>query len=383
MNNFNISIEISSATYETLPGKYHGKELYSLAGISCDNYMLLLDIAEEIDVPINPEDIIILTGEEKFVVSKHCTELSSNPKLVNPIPFKINGIDYDGQNSFPNAKITTEELLAIMGQNSTALRFILDLDGIADQVIPAEHEIVVGTNWRLLTTPITGEDECIDIEDCCEHTPPPANYYRIRVNDTKHKVDVPHMLGRDILLLSDVDNPNQHSLYQMFKGGGTKIIDPCEKVDFTAPGVERFTTIPLDMTEGLEARREFQLPEADRSFLDSTQLTWEAVVEGNVRRIIIHNFPLPSGYTAETTMVNIRLEAAYPDTQIDMAYFFPAIVRQNKAPIKATAIDSFDGKQWQRWSRHRTANNPWRPGLDNIATHIAAIKSWLVQELVK
>jgi hypothetical protein len=383
MNNFNISIEISSATYETLPGKYHGKELYSLAGISCDNYMLLLDVAEEIDVPINPEDIIILTGEEKFVVSKHCTELSSNPKLVNPVPFKMNGIHYDGQNGFSNAKITTEELLVIIGQNDTALRFILDLDGVADQVIPAEHEIVVGSNWRLLTTPITNEDECIDIEDCCDDITPPANYYRIKVNDSKYKVDVPHMLGRDILLLSNVDNPSQHSLYQMFKGGETKIVELCEKVDFTAPGVERFTTIPLDMTEGLNARRDFQLSEADGDFLNSMQSTWEAVIEGNIRRIIIHDFPLPSGYTAETTMLNMRLEASYPDTQIDMAYFFPAISRANNKPIKAITTDQFDGKQWQRWSRHRTASNPWRPGIDNISTHVAAIKSWFIQELVK
>ena len=42
---------------------------------------------------------------------------------------------------------------------------------------------------------------------------------------------------------------------------------------------------------------------------------------------------------------------------------------------------ALDGKQYQQWSRHRTAANPWRPGLDNVGTHLIQVDSWLQREL--
>lgn len=82
-------------------------------------------------------------------------------------------------------------------------------------------------------------------------------------------------------------------------------------------------------------------------------------------------------------MVNLRIESGYPEAQIDMAYFYPDLRRSDGTALKAIASDSFDGKQWQRWSRHRTPQNPWRPGIDNVSTHLSAVQSWLKLELNK
>jgi hypothetical protein len=131
------------------------------------------------------------------------------------------------------------------------------------------------------------------------------------------------------------------------------------------------------------ARRNFPLPEEDVDFLESTGLEWETVTEENIKRVIIKKLPTPAGYKNEHADLNVRIEAAYPDTQIDMVYFYPPIVRIDNKPISATADDAFEGKVWQRWSRHRTAQNPWRPGLDNLGTHIALVKEWLNLELKK
>ena len=131
------------------------------------------------------------------------------------------------------------------------------------------------------------------------------------------------------------------------------------------------------------ARRDFLLPEEDIEFLETTGLEWEAVTEKNIKRVIIRKLPTPSGYKSEHVDLNVRIEAAYPDTQIDMVYFHPPIVRADNKPISATADDAFEGKVWQRWSRHRTAQNPWRPGLDNLGTHIVLVKEWLNLELKK
>lgn len=130
-------------------------------------------------------------------------------------------------------------------------------------------------------------------------------------------------------------------------------------------------------------RRQFQLPEEDTEFLESNQFPWETVIDGSIKRVVIRDFPVPPGYNLMTIDVNVRIEAAYPDTQIDMVYFYPPLARSDGKPINATASDNFDGKSWQRWSRHRTNRHPWRPGLDNLSTHLALVGEWLSLELAK
>lgn len=130
-------------------------------------------------------------------------------------------------------------------------------------------------------------------------------------------------------------------------------------------------------------RRQFQLPEEDTEFLESSPFPWETVIEGKIKRVVIHDFPLPVGYNLKTVDLNVRIEGAYPDTQIDMVYFYPLLVRTDGKPINATAPDNFDGKAWQRWSRHRSNQHPWRPGLDNLSTHLALVGEWLRKEFEK
>ncbi|WP_439571503.1 E2/UBC family protein [Sphingomonas sp.] len=130
-------------------------------------------------------------------------------------------------------------------------------------------------------------------------------------------------------------------------------------------------------------RRDFALPEEDAEWLDALPNGYELVREGNLLRVVVRNWPVPSGYTVAEVDVNVRIEAGYPDAQIDMAYFHPDLVLASGRPIGALAQDQFDGRTWQRWSRHRTPANPWRPGIDNVATHFALIDDWLERELRK
>lgn len=129
-------------------------------------------------------------------------------------------------------------------------------------------------------------------------------------------------------------------------------------------------------------KRDFVLPEEDREFLESLGLAWETVASGE-NWVVIHDCPIPAGYTIPKVRVGLKIEPAYPQTQIDMVYFLPALVRSDGKVIKALSEHAFNGEQWQRWSRHRTAQNPWRPGVDNIEMHIALVNHWLKRELVQ
>ena len=128
-------------------------------------------------------------------------------------------------------------------------------------------------------------------------------------------------------------------------------------------------------------RRQFQLTEEDEECLTARGHTWEAVVENNTKWLIVHGYPIPEGYNHRAAYAALRIPPSYPDDQIDMVYFSPALALVNGKAIKQLTPHALDGKQYQQWSRHRTAENPWRPGLDNAYTHLLQVDSWLEREL--
>lgn len=79
--------------------------------------------------------------------------------------------------------------------------------------------------------------------------PPLAHRYVIRINKTKYTVEQRILSGTELLALAGKD-PNQNKLYQKLHGGQLKEIAPQVKVDLSAPGIERFQTVPLNETEG-------------------------------------------------------------------------------------------------------------------------------------
>ena len=130
-------------------------------------------------------------------------------------------------------------------------------------------------------------------------------------------------------------------------------------------------------------RRQFTLPAEDMEWLEMLGLSYELVTDGGALRVIVYDLPVPAGYNTQKVSAYVRIEPGYPDSQIDMVYFNPGLSRIDGRPIGALSGEGFDGKDWQRWSRHRTPANPWRPGVDNLATHFALVQDWLERELKK
>jgi hypothetical protein len=130
-----------------------------------------------------------------------------------------------------------------------------------------------------------------------------------------------------------------------------------------------------------DVRRAFQLPEEDLECLTALGIAWETVAEGAAKWIIFPEYHIPDGYNHRTASTALRIPPLYPDGDIDMVYFFPALALSSGKAIKQLSACSLDGRQYQQWSRHRTAQNPWRAGLDNICTHLIQVNSWLEREL--
>ncbi len=130
-------------------------------------------------------------------------------------------------------------------------------------------------------------------------------------------------------------------------------------------------------------RRQFQLPEEDVIYLNSLGLSWETITDQGMQWVIINDYPVCPGYTINTVSVAIKVETGYPRTPLDMAYFFPNLQRADGKSINALSFQPIDGKQFQRWSRHRTGENPWREGIDDLSTHMSLVSFWFEQEFKK
>ena len=100
--------------------------------------------------------------------------------------------------------------------------------------------------------------------------------------------------------------------------------------------------------------------------------------------VLLHDFPTHDGYTHARVTAAVRIETGYPQAELNMVYFFPALARKDGKAIGATqAVQQLDGKAFQRWSRHRTSENPWKAGRDYLGTHVLLIEDWLEREFEK
>jgi hypothetical protein len=130
-------------------------------------------------------------------------------------------------------------------------------------------------------------------------------------------------------------------------------------------------------------RRQFQMPEEDEEILNASGMKWETVKEGEAKWLILPEYGLPAGFNHRVAGAAFRIPPSYPDAAIDMVYFFPGLALSKGKPIGALSVFRLDGKDYQQWSRHRTAQNPWRKDVDNIGTHLVLVRDWLNKEIGK
>ena len=72
-------------------------------------------------------------------------------------------------------------------------------------------------------------------------------------------------------------------------------------------------------------RRMFRLPEADEDHLNLAGLSWETIVEGAARWLLVHAAPVAPGYKVTVADRAFSIDAGYPSSQIDMVYFHPSL----------------------------------------------------------
>ena len=132
----------------------------------------------------------------------------------------------------------------------------------------------------------------------------------------------------------------------------------------------------------------FELLKVDHIFLDGLGLRWETTTETSEqdpsqqrRWLLIHGYPVPSGYTTGSTLLALEIPTTYPGAQIDMFYTSPPLQLTSGMAIPRTqVVASIGGITFNGWSRHRGPQSAWDPDSDNVSTHLALVDSALAKE---
>jgi len=166
-----------------------------------------------------------------------------------------------------------------------------------------------------------------------------------------------------------------------------KQVDLDYMIDLREPGVEKLRLTPREINNGevvADTRRDFQLLQTDHAWLNGRSYDWSTIVDGGRRWLILRGVVLPAGYNAATAIIAMEIPTAYPMAEVDMFYCLPQLTRIDGREIPQTQVSQMiGGRSFQRWSRHRGAIAPWRPGQDSIVTHLLLVDESLNREMEK
>lgn len=116
------------------------------------------------------------------------------------------------------------------------------------------------------------------------------------------------------------------------------------------------------------------LSSEDEQFLTSLGNRYEVMADGQMIAVIIYGYELPNGYQPRQVDLLLRLAAGFPDSAPDMFWIEPVVHYIDGTDPPATGDRlSFNGRIWQRWSRHLAQT--WRPGIDNLRTYMRLIRT--------
>lgn len=239
--------------------------------------------------------------------------------------------------------------------------------------------------------------DIVDIEEFGKHCKPVpySRIYRIKIDKNYHNWTKPNISVQELIDLEYPGNLKPVEVYKFLNSSPKPIkLKSGEIVNLREKCLVRFTIQPkeqedgksIDSSEEIEAdlkiRKDFLLPEEDMIFLDSLDLLWEAIGNQPGSWLLIHDYPIPEGYNVQKAEIAISIVGTYPAAQIDMAYFFPPLVKNSKRVINNVFDQPLDQRNFQGWSRHRKIGE-WRPGVDNVATHLCLVDNWLTNDLLR
>jgi hypothetical protein len=346
-----------------------GKEIFSIAGIGHPNCFVLyqklkghdfekISLDEDVDLSAPGIESFITKDSETFVYTLDSEHEMTDKKVL-----------------------TAREILEFGAVDSEKFYLVQSFENGSEKNYAYSYDEKIEMNCKGL---IFITKEWLDVADVEEYGKkceliPPAKSFRIKIDKNYHIVKEKDITKAEIIALEG----KPEVTYDAYKVSNNnpkpvKILDN-ETVDLTEKCLVRFVLQPKEQQDGKGSRQNFILPEEDVETLEKMSLQWEALLSPSMW-LIIYNYPIPGGYNVKNVDLALTITSSYPATEIDMAYFFPPLIKNDNKPINAISDQPIDGKIFQRWSRHRQPGD-WKPGIDNLATHLSLVDNWLLKDL--
>lgn len=210
--------------------------------------------------------------------------------------------------------------------------------------------------------------------------------WKLNVQGVVIEVGTPTIMVRNALVQAGF-NPDQGWHIFLKVAGQPKLpVELNTEIDLRTPGIEKLRLTPKEVINGEASPgscRAFALLDADEAHLNRLGLRWESIVEGDQRRwLVIHEFPLPLGYTVASTGLALEVPSTYPGAQIYGFYAFPPLALSSGRGIESTQLrGNLLGVEYHGWSRNRGAGAPWNPAVDNVVTQLALVDAALAREV--
>lgn len=118
------------------------------------------------------------------------------------------------------------------------------------------------------------------------------------------------------------------------------------------------------------------LPQKDREYLEAKGLQFLEIQENGRNGLIIENYRVPSEkYNVPSVKLLILIPQGYNDVHPDMFFCTPTLtlIPGNSLPVATNGVITFNGSNWQQWSRHLTVGNDWRAGIDGIDSYLQKV----------
>ena len=207
----------------------------------------------------------------------------------------------------------------------------------------------------------------------------------LNVQGVRLELHVPTVIVRDALVLAGFNPDQGWQIFLKLVGEPKQAVELTTEIDLKRPGIEKLRLTPKDVNNGdggVQCRRDFALLGVDESFLNQHFDLWQTLIEGGRRWLLIHDFPLPNGFSVTSATLAVDIPLTYPGAQIDMFFVNPLLALTNGAALPCTEgrVDIL-GQSYQQWSRHRGAASAWQSDSDNVVTHLALVESALANEV--
>lgn len=206
--------------------------------------------------------------------------------------------------------------------------------------------------------------------------------YELNVNGKTIVVEEPEIVVSKALGLAGITDGHNYQIILKIQGEPKKVVDLNTVIDLSKPGIEKLRLIPLEVNNGDSVQGNFEVLPNDRDYLSHAFKKFRTTIENGRRWLIVEDYQLPDGYNHNTVALAVEIPIGYPQAQLDMFYTYPAVqLLTGQQPDRTEHRETIEGKNYQRWSRHRGQTSMWNPAVDSIITHFALIEEAIVREV--